>query len=285
MKHFLTFLLMLSFSCTTHAQKIIEIPQNDRIKGFLTHLPGNLDKYHLSDLQKSTDSLCVRIWADNEVFTLSSKDPAQCSYKIHTNQVKPIVLERPYSGKISRILLDSMVSHNLLNLQDEPYRGIDGSFVYFEISTKASYKICSFWSPDTQGNENCKNAAHILDHMHKTLHTTDLYTEFFNTLEPGDYSWGMSGIHIDRFLQKEVHRTDFYLYAENRIRKELNITEKTSPLNFPIVLINHKPASIASLNQYSQKELVRFDILKPGAESTARYGSRAGNGVVIMETK
>lgn len=285
MKHFMTFLLILSVLSTAYGQKVIEVPQNDRIKGFVTNLQGNLDKYHLTDLQKSTDSLCIRIWTDNEVFTLSLKDSVQCSYKIHTNQVKPAVLERSYSGKISRILLDSMVSHNLLNLRDESYRGMDGSFVYFEISTKASYTICSFWSPYTQGNENCKNAAHILDHMHMTLHTDDLYTEFFNTLEPGDYLWGMSTVHIDRFLQKEVHRTDFYSCAENRIRKELNITENTSPLNFPIVMINHKPASIASLNQYSQKELVHFDILKPGTESTARYGSRAGNGVVILETK
>jgi hypothetical protein len=285
MKYFLTFLLMLSFTFTTYAQKVIEIPQNDRIKDFVTHLPGNLDKYHLNDLQKSTDSLCVRIWTDNEVFTLNSNDPIQCNFKIYTNQVKPVVLERSYSGEISRLLLDSLVSLNLLNLQDEPYRGIDGSFVFFEISTKSSYKVCSFWSPSSQKTDNCKNAALILDLIHKTLHTTDLYTEFFNTLVPGAYPWGMSTIHIDRFLQKEVHRTDFYLYAENRIRKELNITENTSPLSFPIVLINQKPASIASLNQYSEKELVRFDILKPGAELTARYGSRAGNGVVMLETK
>ena len=284
MKNLLTFLLVLSVLSTSKAQKIVEIPQTVVVESFVKNLPAILVKYNLEDLRKSTDSLCIRIWTDNEVFTLSSKDSVHCNYKIHTNQVKPVVLEKSYSGKISQILLDSLVAHNLLNLQDEPHRGLDGSFVFFEISTKTCYKICSFWSPNTQVNENCKNATHILDLIHNTLHTNDLYTEFFNTLEPGGYLWGMSTIHIDRFLRKEMHRTDFYVHAENRIRKELNITDSTSPLSFPIVMINQKPASIASLNQYSEKELVRFDIFKPGAESTALYGSRACYGVVILET-
>ena len=284
MKNLLTFLLVLSVLSTSKAQKIVEIPQTVVVESFVKNLPATLVKYNLEDLRKSTDSLCIRIWTDNEVFTLSSKDSVHCNYKIHTNQVKPVVLEKSYSGKISQILLDSLVAHNLLNLQDEPHRGLDGSFVFFEISTKTSYKICSFLSPNTQVNENCKNATHILDLIHNTLHTTDLYTEFFNTLESGNYPWGMSTIHVDRFLQKEMQRTDFYVHAENRIRKELNITDSTSPLSFPIVMINQKPASIASLNQYSEKELVRFDIFKPGAESTALYGSRACYGVVILET-
>ena len=285
MKHFLTLLLIISAFGTTNGQKNIEIPKNEVVQNFVKNLPENLNKHKLNDLRTSTDSIAIRIWKTNEILTLKTDGLTKYDFKIFINEGKLPVNEKTYSGEFPLAFLDSLNSFNIWKLQDENYRGIDGSYVFFEISTKTNYKICSFWSPDINRSSSCKSAVQLMTLTNKLINTKTLRSEFLENLEPGIYSWGMSTINVDRFLNKEVAKTDFYSNAENRIRKELNITDKTSHLSYPRVLINDQPSRLADLNRYSERDMVSFDILNPKNPTTAIYGTSGGFGMVILKTK
>ncbi|MCF6352451.1 MAG: hypothetical protein L3J06_05540 [Cyclobacteriaceae bacterium] len=285
MKHNLLLVFLFLLFNIFYGQKIIEIPKNDIVENFVNQLPKNLIKYGLDDLRNSSDSLGIRIWRKSDIFTLSSGDSLSFNYKIHIGNNKPLVTSTDYSENISRNILDSLISYRIMELQDETYRGIDGSFVFFEISTKDKYRIFSYWSPQLSRSEDCKSVVQILNTLYRALNTKKIRDEFLNSLEPGGYRWGMSSIRVDRFLSEEITKTDFYLIAENKIRKELNITYGTSHLEYPLVIINGKLARIASLNQYLEKDIVSFNVLKPDNPAVVIYGTAGSNGVVRLETK
>lgn len=285
MRHLLTLILFLSVFNTTNGQKSIEIPQNKVVEEFVKNLPKNLDKYKLDDLRNSTDSIAIRIWKRNEIFTLKANRLANYDYKIFINNSKLETKEKAYSGELSLAYLDSLNSFNIWKLQDDNFRGIDGSFVFFEISTKTNYKICSFWSPDSKRNANCKSAVQILSLTNKLSNANIFCSEFLENLEPGTYIWGMKIINVDRFLNKQTKKTDLYSSAELKIRKELNITDTTSHLKYPRILINDNPAIIADLNKYSDKDILNFEILKPDYSTFAIYGTSASFGIVKLKTK
>lgn len=266
-------------------QKIIEIPKNDMVEWFIEKLPEYLANYNLNDLRISSDSLNIRIWERHEILTLKLSDSIHCNYKIHTITGKPIVYSTDYSEGISGKLLDSLISLNIMDLQDENYKGIDGSFIFFEISTPKTYRIVSYWSPDSKRSENCRSVVRILNTINKILDIDKVSLKFFNSLEPGNYGWGMSFISVDRFLNCSIQKTDFYPYAESRIREELNITDSTNHRDFPLIIINNKPAMISSLNLYSKKDVVSFDILKPEDPLIGISGTRTSHGVVRLITK
>ena len=286
MKYNLLLAFLFSLINISYGQKIIEIPKNDIVENFVNQLPENLTKYGLDDLRNSSGSLDIRIWRTSDIFTLSSGDSLSCNYKIHIENDKPLVTSSDFSENTSWNILDSLISYRIMELQDEPYRGIDGSFVFFEISTTDKYRIFSYWSPQLLSrSEDCKSVVQILNTLDRALNTKKIRDEFLNSLEPGEYRWGMSNIRVDRLLNEEIAKTDFYLIAENRIKKELNIAYGTSHLEYPLVIINGKPASIASLNQYSEKDIVSFNVLKPGNPAIVIYGTNGSNGVVKLETK
>jgi len=285
MKHLLTLLLFISAFGITNGQKYFEIPKNEVVENFVKNLPENLNKYKLDDLRNSTDSIAIRIWKRNEISTLKANKLANYYYKIFINNGKLETKEKAYSGELSLAYLDSLNSFNIWKLQDDNFRGIDGSFVFFEISTKTNYKICSFWSPESKRNANCKSAVQILSLTNKLSNANIFRSEFLENLEPGTYTWGMTTISIDSFLNKQTKKTDFYSSAKQRIEKELNITEGTSHQNYPRIIINDKLARIADLNKYSEKDILNFEILKPNSSTFAIYGTSANFGVVKLKTK
>ncbi|MDW7694432.1 hypothetical protein R9C00_06755 [Flammeovirgaceae bacterium SG7u.111] len=289
MKRYTLLLSLLLFTHLLMGQKEMDIPQNNvNTKGFAERLPETLQLYDLEDLRYSPDSLGIRIWKQHSIFTLQLDDSISCEYKIHTKKSsKPISSTTSFPQSISQPLLEAIMAQSIWELEDDDYRGIDGSFVYFEIATPASYKVLSIWSGRLRSTQNGELATQLLNLVNTTLETNKLTSIFLDSLSPGCYRWGMSGICIDKFLGNEVQKTDFYSYAENRIKSELNITEDTGHYNYPIVIINNKPAKLSDLNQYSMKDMKSLDILSEdnGVPALAIYGTRAKNGVVVLTTK
>lgn len=285
MRQFLIILFILFSLTPSFGQKKMEIPESDVVRFFIEKLPENLNVFNLKDLRASTDSLDIRIWQTHEIFTLSYNDSCSSNYKIYTTNDSPVFSTFNFSENISLNILDSFLAKRIMKLNNDNYRGIDGSFIFIEISTKQMYKVVSFWSPNAERNNDCKAVVEILDKLNKTINSKDLRNEFLNSLEPGGYKWGMTSIQVDKFLGSNIAQTDFYSMAEEKIKTELNITQKTNHWEYPIVIINDKPAKIADLNEYSKNDVESFEILKPDNNVIALYGTMGNNGVIKMKTK
>lgn len=99
--------------------------------------------------------------------------------------------------------------------------------------------------------------------MHQAVNSKELYNNFLNSLPVGGYSWGMSSLRIERFLDDKAEKTDFYVMAEKKIKRKLGINKKTDHWNYPMLIIDHKPAEFAKLNKYTKEDIEKFEIIKP----------------------
>lgn len=278
-------LLMIVFFSPLMGQKQIEIPDNKIVENFIERLPDKLIKYQLNDLRESTDSLNIRIWKTHTIFTVNCDTSVSSTYKVHTTNENSVISKTSFSNNISQSLLDTMLQYGLMELEDDQYRGIDGSYVFIEISTRNEYKVISYWSPMADRSADNKIVLQIIDKINKTIDAKGLINDFLNSLPPGGYRWGMSSIQIDRFLDESIRKTDFYSRAVKRIKSDLNITKRTNHWEYPLITINDRPAKIASLNQYTERDIEKFEILKPENPATVLYGTNGSNGVVKLKTK
>lgn len=285
MKQILTITLLIFLLNPTFGQKHLDIPETQVIESFIEALPQNIKEFELKDLRKSVDSLNVRIWQDHEVFTLNYKDSISSDYKIYTVNDELVFKSFNFSKNISKKIMDSLLDAKIKNLKNEKYRGIDGSFVFIEISTRNKYKVVGYWSPRAERSNDCKTVVQILGMLDKSIDSRNLRNEFLNTLPSGDYRWGMTSIKIDRFLDKDISKSDFYSKAEGKIKMELGISEDTNHWDYPLILVNAKPAMISDLNKYKSRQVAKIEVLKPDNNLIAIYGTNGSNGIVIIETK
>ncbi|MCU4176237.1 hypothetical protein [Carboxylicivirga sp. N1Y90] len=285
MKQYIILLFIVLFLNPLNGQKKIDLPENKLVHSFVERLPKNLRTLSLKDLRSSSDSINIRIWQTHTVFTLSYNETVSSEYKIHTSNDNPIVSNTSLPKNIAQSLLDSLLECGLMDLHDDKYGGIDGSYVFFELATRDTYKVLSFWSPHAERSADCKVVVSILDIVSRTVDSKKLHAEFFNALPSGGYRWGMTSIHIDQFLDKDAVVSDFYLQVEKKVKAELNITEKTNHWEFPLIYINNKPAMIADINNIINQEVSSIEVIKPDDELIVLYGTRGSNGVVKIETR
>ena len=267
-------------------QKHFDIPETEVVGIFLEKLSKNLKDLDLQDLRTSEDSLSIRIWQEHEVFTINKNNSSTNSdCKFYTTKKEVVYKSFKFSESISRNIMDSLLAAGIWSLKDEYYRGVDGNFIYIEISTKRKYKVVSYWSPDSERSDDCKTVVQILEMIESTTYSQKLRNEFLNSLTPGIYRWGMTSIRIDRFLSRDVVKTDFYQMAQDRIKQELKITSETNHWDYPLILIDNEYATISDLNKYDDKQVSKFEVLKSDNSTRAIYGTNGINGVVIIETK
>ncbi|WP_338397257.1 hypothetical protein [Persicobacter psychrovividus] len=281
----LSILLILVFN-PIFGQKHFDIPENKVVGRFIETLSKNLKDFDSQDLRVSEDSLSIRVWKTHEVFTISQNNASTSSdCKFHTTNKELVFKSFHFSESVSRSIMDSLLVAGIWNLKDENYRGIDGSFVFVEISTKSKYKVVSYWSPNSERSNDCKTVVQILKMIDNTIDSKKLRNEFLNSLPSGSYRWGMASIRIDKFLNKDIAKTDFYKEAEYKIKQELEITNKTNHWEYPLILIDNEYAKISDLNKYNDKQISKFEVLKTDNNVIAIYGTNGNNGVVIIETK
>lgn len=285
MKQIVTIILLIFLLKPAFGQKHFDIPETRVIESFTETLPKKLAELDLKDLRGSEDSLNVRIWQNHEVFTINFNDSTFSDYKIYTSDDELVFKTFNLSEKISTNIMDSLTDLDLMGLDNENYRGIDGSFVFIEISTKSKYKIASYWSPVPERSNDCRTVVSILERIDKEIESNKLRKEFLNSLPPGRYRWGMTGIRIDKFLDKDVAKSDFYSLAEEKIKLELSITDNTKHWNYPLIVVDNKPAMLSDLNKYDDNQISNFEIIKSDDELSALYGTKGSNGVVKVETK
>ncbi|MCR1026087.1 hypothetical protein NQT66_14790 [Cellulophaga baltica] len=286
MKQILTLIILIFLLNPTYGQKNLDIPENKVIESFMKSLPKKIEKLKLQDLRTSEDSLNIRIWQTHNVFTINqNSDSTFSDYKIFTTNKELVFKSFNFKENISQKIMDSLSVETIMNLKDENYRGIDGSFIFLEISTGSIYKVVSYWSPSSERSNDCEAVVEILSVINTTIDSKKLSNDFLNSLPSGSYRWGMTSVRIDRFLDKAVAKTDFYSRAEKKIEKELSITDKTNHWDYPLILVNNKPAMLSDLNKYNDKEIAKFEVLKPDNNLIVLYGTNGSNGVVLIETK
>ena len=184
--------------------------------------------------------------------------------------------------KQSNLLIDSIISTNPFELEDDTYRGIDGSFTFIELSTKESYKIVSYWSPQSERNESCRKVVEITDMINRNISVEDYYTTFWNSLEPGSYLWEMTTRRIDRLLDTEIDKTDLYTEIEQKLKDEFNVKDM---FGFPLIMIDEKTSQISDLNRYYNSDIDKMEIYTSGNASAALYGTNGQYGVIKLTTK
>lgn len=285
MKQITTLILLLFLLQPIFGQKTFDIPETPTVKGFINTLPEKLKRLGLKDLQTSSDSLNIRIWKPPFVFTANYTNTATSSYKVYTRNRKFVSKPTNFSEKTSQKIINNLLSKQISKLKDDQYRGIDGHFVFIEFSTKSKYKIVSYWSPNSNRSNDNKTVVQILGMLRKETNSSKLIKDFLNSLEPGSYAWGMSNIRLDNFVDEKETKTNFYSQAEEKIKAELNITKKTNRQNYPLILINGKPAKMSDLNTYTNQQVAKFEIIKPNDQRTVLYGTNGNKGIVIVQTK
>ncbi|WP_028375247.1 hypothetical protein [Leeuwenhoekiella sp. MAR_2009_132] len=279
------YILVLLFCNLVFSQKKIEQSENQITVNYEKQLSDKLIRFDLKDLRKTTDSFNIRIWRNHQVYTLNYADTASSSYKIVTQGNDAAIGTTIFSSDLSKEIYDKILEKDLNQITGDSYRGIDGSFVYVELATPTTYRMVSYWSPYYRNCEKCYTLNTLLEMINKTIDAKKLRNEYLNSLKPGAYGWGMSGIQIDRFLGSEIKKTDFYTNAEEEIRKEFSITEATNHWEYPGVVINGKPAKIKDLNLYTNAEVEKFQLLKKEDALNVLYGTLGTHGLIFLKTK
>lgn len=244
------------------------------------------------DESKVTDSLNVSIsWnGQNYKFTITDKVKATYTHTIWRIDERWMPVESfsqscDISDKVSEKLLKLLDKENLMSLQEDNSRGVDGYFVFISFSDSQTSKKFVYWSPDLKRNESCKIASKIHKQLWEDFKTDSLNTTLINTLPPGEYQRGMGHFRIDRFLADDAVKTDFYKNAEQKIRFFLSITDATKHTDYPVVFIDDRYAYLADLNNYTLKDIKSFKIITKEQPERVLYGTHGENGIVLVTTK
>lgn len=285
MKNLIAFLLLL-LPIMGNCQKTIETPENTSI---FNNLQLSLGKYNLDDLSSSKDSLRIRVWMGNNIVELKVNDITSTNLilSIPSNkEPKSIVKSYSFDSSTAQILCDSLIHKGIMNLAGDSYRGIDGQFYLFEVSTPEKYRLSSYWSSDKNRSQDNREIIKMLTDIHNILDIKTHQKEFYNSLESGTYRIGMSTIRKDQFLDKDIPKSSLYTFVEKRMREELGIDNKTCCLKYPLFIMDNQICFFKDINNKEYSQTKKITLLAGSEPSTiALYGSSASYGIVIIETE
>ncbi|MGV3509981.1 MAG: hypothetical protein ACO1N7_11890 [Sphingobacteriaceae bacterium] len=286
MNRIITSLLLVLSTFSAIGQKAIEVPQNKRDQSFFRDLPNDIKKFGLEDLTKTKDPLSIRVWRANEITEVKQSNVGYSSSLINWINQQPIISKRKeFGADISKLLMDSLLANKILQIPDDTYQGIDGLYITFEVATPESYRLYSYWSPNEARGQNSKDVIRLVSLIDNVLNSKTHRTNFLEELEPGTYAWGMTDLRIDRFLAAHETKSTLYNTIEDRLKKDLKITKESSHRDFPVILINGKPAYLKDVNKYETVDIKNIEIVTNKVAATALYGNKGVNGAVLIETK
>jgi len=201
------------------------------------------------------------------------------------NDYKSIHKKYQFDSHQTKKMLDSIIKYDVFNLPDNEHSGLHGLNNVFEISTSTSYRFYSYWSPGSSSDLNEQKASQILKQIYTLLSISSLDSLFFNDLSPGNYAWGMSTVHVDRFCDENKKVSTLYRYVEQRLRNEFGLNERTNSIDFPSIFINDKESYMCDLNDYEYSQIKEITIHAEGAKASALYGIKGKSGVISIELK
>lgn len=278
-------LFILFTSIDSFAQKKMEIPESAVVSQFLKTLPEKLDGLELEDLRKSNDYLAIRIWQRHTVFTSTQDEKFTANYTYYVNNEKPIAVTHHFSESDAQELINYFLAYDVMHLENDFYRGIDGSYVIVEIATQSTYKVVSYWSPHHGKSENAATVVAMIDKINNSFDHEAFRKTFLNSLPAGNYMWGMSSLPIDRFIDDAEDKTEFYTSVAQKIKNEFKVTEQTDHWKYPGVLIDGKRAKIADLNSLTDAEVESVNFMQSDAATQALYGMFGKHGIINVRTK
>lgn len=272
-----------------NCKKVIEIPQNRTDSLQFNYIQKSLEIYDLDDLTLSEDSLRMRIWMGDNIAELKVTETFSANLILSIRSDKqstPILKAHSFDSAIAERLCDSLIHEGILNLKEDRNHGIDGYYYLFEISTPDKYRLYSYWSPWTNRSESNSNIVPILSHISTLLDIRGYQQDFYDGLESGIYHKGMSGFRKDQFLADSIKKSSLYEYIEERMRTELQMSEQTDYLKYPLLVVDNQIVFLSDINNLEYTQVKKITILASDDISrTALYGTSGANGVIIIDTK
>lgn len=200
-KIFLAFILCL-ISHSSYSQKNIEIPSNKMDSLYFESRIKSINEYQLEDVALTGYPFHIRISMGTDIVDIIKDDTISVQLITFVVKDKPdfnkIIKTISYDKEISCQLLDSLISKNILNIKDDVFIGIDGQTYLFEIGTKDTYRIFSYWSPSINDQQaHRRQVANIIIFINEFLNVTIYQQELINSLPFGNYYKGM------RMIRKE----------------------------------------------------------------------------------
>ncbi|MEE2770762.1 MAG: hypothetical protein VX712_01000 [Bacteroidota bacterium] len=265
--HFCFFLLFASFQ--TFAQQTIGIPENWLSERFYENLDSLTNRYNLPDLRE-TEQSALRIWTNQEIINLGSDN----QFLFFTRKKGDLILK---TAKLEQVSVDSVIAEIDKNLdwfhENSKYH-LDAFPNFIEIQTGKNYHVISFYK-----NQQLQK---LISSLRNELDIHSIRQRLIEQLEPGNYQWGMSSLHIDHLVPGDAD--GFYKKILPEIMEKFGLSSETPTTKMPLVMINKKPAFLKDLNELEMGEVEKYELLQD-ATAIALYGFRASNGVILVKTR
>tara|TARA_R100000935_G_scaffold48814_2_gene73569 strand:- start:530 stop:1336 length:807 start_codon:yes stop_codon:yes gene_type:complete len=267
MRKFTLFILLI-ISTNIYCQKRIEISENIISKRFYENLDSLNYKYDLKDLRDSNE-LAIRIWKDNEVILL--EENSKYIFKT-SNGLKDIIEKKNFENKINNDSLYKVFETNSGFDKKNEHHYIDAFPTTIELNSPESYRIISYYK-----NEKLEE---IIQNIRKENSINELRKEIVDNLPAGSYRMGMTSLKID-YLPKE-DKSNFYKKLEPEISAKLKVSEKTNPIEMPLIIINNEPHYFEDLNNLSLSDVKDYEIINDNRKFL--YGTRGKFGIIKVNT-
>ncbi len=278
----LLFLSLLYFNSS--AQKKIEIPDHRADSLFFNSIQKKLNNFNLADLTTSEDSLRIRIWMNQQILEVNQQYGirAKLITYISTGENKMVMRTLFFDSQISIALLKSFHSNSIQTLPDDTISGLDGFNYIFEIASPKDYRIYSYSLPKPDSEHSIK-VVNIINSIEQILDLKTYHQTFINSLDPGNYRWGMESLHVDHFPPDSVKKTSLYNDVKKLLNKKLKVTEQTAHQKFPLILVGGKNYNLRKLCDINEDAVKKVTVLAGNDPKSSLYGEKGIYGVILIE--
>ncbi|MDX1903065.1 MAG: hypothetical protein SFU27_02805 [Thermonemataceae bacterium] len=288
MKKLLLFVCAVFVSIHSNAQIHLKEMERPELL-FSIELNKRAVDYQLENLYLSKDSLSIRVWMGGSVLNITKNKNIQAQFITsiyHSSKSQRVWKKHEIDVKTTQELYNFLMQEDIYNIPHSIRGGIDGTTYFFEVATPSKYRMYSYWSPrDKDGDSLERKVSFILQSIHQKVKSAELYNNFYESLEAGNYMYGMMQfLTIERFLPEDSPKSELYQEIEKIIKTEFEVNEKTSVRAYPKILIDHRPVFLKDLNWIARKDVESIQALKEiKPEMTALYGD-VSNGLILIQT-
>lgn len=245
--------------------------------------------YELENLYVNQDSLSIRVWMSGSILNIIKNKNIQAQFitSIYSNsQNQRVWKKHEIEPKTAQDLYNYLMQEDICNIPHNRRGGIDGTTYVFEIATASKYRMYSYWSPNTTSGDSLeRKVALLLQGINQKVKSTELYNDFYENLESGNYMYGMMiFMKIDRLLPETAPKSELYKEIEKIMRTELGVNEKTSVRAYPRIVIDNREIFLKDLNWIDRKDVESIQVLKDAKPEMAMIYGDMSYGLILIQT-
>jgi hypothetical protein len=245
--------------------------------------------YQLENLYLNQDSLAIRVWMNGSVLNIIKNKDVHVQFitSIYSNSKNQRVWKKyEIEPKTAQDLYNYLIKEDICNIPNKRGIGIDGTTYVFEIATASKYRTYSYWSPNTTSEDSLeRKVALLLQEIRQKVKSAELYNDFYENLEAGNYMYGMMiFLRIERFLPENAPKSELYKEVEKIMRNELGVSEKTSVRTYPRIIIDDREFFLKDLNWIDRKDIESIQVLKDVKPEMAIIYGDLSYGLIKIQT-